>query len=199
MTVVAPLSRSETQRRNREHLLAVARRLFLRDGYPATSLVTVAEEAGFSTGVVYSNFSGKSGLALGVLREIESEQIARLTSGLAEADDATSKLAVFEEWAEQALSSGWPRLELDFALAHREDAELVLAEGRRHEALVQIIVREIGPLLPEHLRTPAVEHAVADAVMNLAIGSAVRRIIDPNATVSELIGVLRGLVAGSLP
>ena len=195
---MAPLTRSETQRRNREHVLEVARRLFLRDGYAATSLAAVAEEAGISTGVVYSNFSGKSGLALAVLREIEAEQIERLTSGIAAAGNASDKLAVFDAWAEDALTSGWPRLELDFALDHRDDPELVLAEGRRHESLVRLIVAEIGPLLPESLRTPAVEHAVADAVMNLAIGSAVRRIIDPKATVSELLGVLRALVSGSL-
>ena len=41
--------------------------MFLRDGYAATSLEKVAEEAGFSKGAVYSNFDGKDALCLAVL------------------------------------------------------------------------------------------------------------------------------------
>src|SRR5213083_506367 len=44
----APLSRAESQARTRRLLVETARAMFLRDGYAATSLERVADEAGFS-------------------------------------------------------------------------------------------------------------------------------------------------------
>lgn len=196
---VASMSRGETQQRNRERVLGAARELFLRDGYAATSLVAVARHAGFSTGAVYSNFPGKLGLALEVLREIEAERVAELAADLLAAEPTADKLTVVRAWVEAALASGWPRLELDVALTHRDDPDLVRLEHERHDALVRRIGVEVRPFLPERLRTPTVEHAVADAVMNLTIGSAVRRIFDPEADVSELLDTLHALVSGRLP
>ena len=54
-------------------LVETARAMFLRDGYAATSLEKVAEEAGFSKGAVYSNFDGKDDLCLAVLETIHHE------------------------------------------------------------------------------------------------------------------------------
>ena len=53
------VSRAERQAQTRERLIAVAREMFLTDGYAATSLDKVALQAGFSKGAVYSNFAGK--------------------------------------------------------------------------------------------------------------------------------------------
>ena len=57
-------SRAERQAQTREKLIAVARQLFIADGYAATTLDKVAEAAGFSKGAVYSNFSGKEELCM---------------------------------------------------------------------------------------------------------------------------------------
>ncbi|MDN5852536.1 MAG: TetR/AcrR family transcriptional regulator, partial [Actinomycetia bacterium] len=63
-------TRAERQAQTREALISVARELFLRDGFAATSLDRVAVEAGFSKGAVYSNFSGKEELGLAVLDDL---------------------------------------------------------------------------------------------------------------------------------
>ena len=47
----------------------MANRLFLRQGFVATSLTQIAEEAGVTKGAVYSNFASKEELFLTVLRE----------------------------------------------------------------------------------------------------------------------------------
>ena len=62
---MARLTRAESQERTRRLLVEAATRLFLRDGFRATSLETIAEEAGFSRGAVYSNFASKT--AIGVV------------------------------------------------------------------------------------------------------------------------------------
>jgi AcrR family transcriptional regulator len=62
-------TREESQARTRAQLLRAADRLFLRDGYVATSLAAIAEEAGLTKGAVYSNFESKEDLFLAVLQQ----------------------------------------------------------------------------------------------------------------------------------
>ncbi len=52
--------------RTRAELIAVAERRFSADGYHATSLDVVADEAGFTKGAVYSNFASKEDLFFAV-------------------------------------------------------------------------------------------------------------------------------------
>jgi AcrR family transcriptional regulator len=63
------LSRVEAQSATRRDLMRAASRLFLRDGYVATSLAHIADEAGVTKGAVYSNFDSKEDLFLALLRE----------------------------------------------------------------------------------------------------------------------------------
>lgn len=64
-----PNSRRDQQQRNRAALVFAAREVFARDGYHGAGLDVIAREAGFSKGVVYSNFTGKADLFLAVMDE----------------------------------------------------------------------------------------------------------------------------------
>ena len=61
------LRREEQVERNRGLVLAAARRVFLARGYVSASLDAIAEEAGFSKGVVYSQFASKADMFLSLL------------------------------------------------------------------------------------------------------------------------------------
>ena len=67
---------------NRASVLAAARRVFLAKGYAGATLEAIAEEAGFSKGVVYSQFGGKADLFLALLdarideRAAQNERVA---------------------------------------------------------------------------------------------------------------------------
>src|SRR5580704_16177584 len=63
------LSRAEQNDRNRALLFAAARRVFLARGYHAATLEQIADEAGFSKGVVYSRFASKADLFLALLED----------------------------------------------------------------------------------------------------------------------------------
>lgn len=63
------LSRYESKSATRRDLLRAASRLFLRNGFVATSLANIADEAGVTKGAVYSNFSSKEDLFLALLAE----------------------------------------------------------------------------------------------------------------------------------
>jgi AcrR family transcriptional regulator len=79
------LSRAEQNERNRALVLAAARRIFLARGYHAATLDEIADEAGFSRGVVQSRFGNKADLFLALLEERIAEraaQNARLADGL---------------------------------------------------------------------------------------------------------------------
>lgn len=179
---MARLTRTETQTRNRAQVLASARRLFLRDGYQATSLAAIADEAGFSTGVVYSNFAGKSELAVLVLRDIQTEQAEALQAALVDERSLGGKLDAAQRWADEALSSGWARFELEFALDARADPRLVAEEAQRHETATRAFAETLEGLLPPALATVVPPRAVAAALLNVAYGVAVRALIDPSVT-----------------
>jgi AcrR family transcriptional regulator len=65
----------------RAQLLDAALRVFLRRGFHAASLDEIAEEAGYTTGAVYSNFKGKEDLFLAVL-DAEAQRRFPLRSAL---------------------------------------------------------------------------------------------------------------------
>ena len=62
----APPLRRQSQRaqarRNSEAIIAVARRRFLEDGFTATTIASIAEDAGVSADTIYKSFGGKPGL-----------------------------------------------------------------------------------------------------------------------------------------
>lgn len=72
------LTREESKAQTREEVLRAAGRLFLRDGFVATSLSAIAEEAGVTKGAVYSNFESKEDLFLTIVRgEAQQRAAAR--------------------------------------------------------------------------------------------------------------------------
>src|ERR1700677_3877481 len=68
------LSREEQVERNRRLVLEAARRVFLARGYASATLDASAEEAGFSKGVVYSQFASKADMFLALLEASISER-----------------------------------------------------------------------------------------------------------------------------
>jgi AcrR family transcriptional regulator len=70
------LTRDEKKAQTRLRLLQAAATVFTRRGYHAATVDEVAEEAGFTVGALYSNFSGKQDLFLAMLDEHFDRQMA---------------------------------------------------------------------------------------------------------------------------
>src|SRR5690349_13695323 len=104
------LSRAEQVERNRELVLEAARQVFLERGYAGATVDAIALEAGFSKGVVYSQFAGKPDLFLALLerriaeRAAENAQAAEGKAGL----DGFRELALLN--AHRSEDSAWSRL-----------------------------------------------------------------------------------------
>ena len=81
-------------------MLRAAGRLFLRNGFVATPLSEIADEAGLSKGAVYSNFESKEDLFLALLQGEgtsgtwgEREELAPSDPATGAGDDAAARMA----------------------------------------------------------------------------------------------------------
>jgi AcrR family transcriptional regulator len=191
---VGRLTRAESQARTRELLIATARRLFLRDGYHATSLERVAEAAGFSKGAVYSNFATKDELCQVVIETIRAEQVRTIVDAFGGEGTAEDRLAVFHAWARRSIGDpGWTLLEAEFAVhAARRDPRLreqVAVGGRGWaDALRMLIVQEADR---RGVRLPLPAGELADVLLGLGIGLGLRRAVDPAVSPAALTGLIR--------
>ncbi|MFF0270684.1 TetR/AcrR family transcriptional regulator [Kribbella sp. NPDC004536] len=193
------MTRAESQARTRETLVATATTLFLRDGYAATSLEKVADEAGYSKGAVYSNFRNKDELCLVVVDAIRSDQARRMAAALEGADTLEAMLVAFQHWAETTIGDvAWTVFEVEFATRARQD-EHIRRELAERNAQIRAAVTT---LLSEHadafgITLPLPAATCATALLSLGVGLGVQRAIDPDVGVAVLPNMIRLLAGGS--
>ena len=138
------LSRKESQELTRQRLLDAAVVVFAEKGFALARLDEVAEQAGYSKGAVYSNFSSKEELALAVLDKQRDQQLEMI---------AEQVLAHGHEtrfWAQQAQGSSQNLLSIELWVQaqHNEALREKMAERRRQTnyALAKILSSEAEPL-----------------------------------------------------
>ncbi len=128
------LTRAESQERTRAALVEAATKLYLRDGFKATSLDDVAEEAGYSRGAVHSNFDSKAELGAAVLDELyrnaaDSAAETLRSGGLGDLGKVVKTMA---DWAQVAIATpAWIRLEMEVAGASAYNDETRAATAKR--------------------------------------------------------------------
>lgn len=116
-------TQAERRQETRDEVLAAASRVFAKNGFHATSLDAVAEDAGFSRGAVYYNFSDKEQLFLELLdrRCAERARDIREVFGTGGEDIASTteqaQLAAREALEAMIGDPEWRALYLEF-LAH---------------------------------------------------------------------------------
>lgn len=178
------LSRAESQELTRQRLIEAGTKLYLRDGFKATSLDQVAEEAGYSRGAVHSNFSSKAELGSAVLDELyrtTSEAAAKTLrdNGFADFDDFVS---VFAGWVEAAVAQpDWIRLEMEVAGASAYDEETRAATAKRlahmRSAASTVLAQaaeESGIALPADVAT------LTSLILSTALGLGFQYSADPS-------------------
>ena len=126
------LSRAEQNDRNRALLLAAARRVFLARGYYAATLEQIADEAGFSKGVVYSRFASKADMFLALLEDRIEERAAQNADLARQLAGSGNFTAIFDlaQRAERG-APGWRLLVTEFRIHAGRDPEL----NRRYAAV----------------------------------------------------------------
>jgi AcrR family transcriptional regulator len=197
----ARMTREQSRANTRERLLRAARTVFARGGFHGASVEEIASEAGFSTGALYSNFTGKEDLFL-VLMEREIDEYAR------EISDAVRERSSIAERATGGARQWMTMIErepdvlllfMEFWAYGVRDARVRPKVAARfaqvRERLTALIVDGVREFELE-LDIPAEQLAVA--IDALADGIARQKLADPAAVPDELMGrVLSLLLAGA--
>jgi AcrR family transcriptional regulator len=187
------LTRAESRERTRMRIVDAATVLFLRDGFQATSLEQVAEEAGYTVGAVYSNFESKTAMGVAVIDELYACEEQRLAESLASVPegDVDGAFNALSTWAESTIGDpDWTRLEIETFSAHEESYRA--ATAARH-ARLRARCRELlaGRLLGDSSLDPDL---LATAMVGLALGIGLQRAADPRIPGRTWGEALRALV-----
>ena len=193
--------RGERRLITRAQLLDAAERVFARDGLRGASVDTIALEAGYSTGAVYSNFKGKEDLFLTLIEERIDPRLANVYEAM-----------------EAELAAGAPPLEAArrfvSTLRGERDAFLLLIDfwgqavrdptaaerfAQRHARLRTTVGHLLDAAIPE--REPGIglpTDQLATTLIALANGFAIELLADPDAVPDDLFGhAIGALVQGS--
>ena len=183
------LTRTERKERTRADLIEAARRVFLRNGFHAASLDAIAEEAGFTKGAVYSNFSSKDDLFLAVLTDYYDNQVRAYGEVLFEDETAEDayRTAARVYIATQSREPQWTPLVTEFTAhaSRREPLRLaVVAIRERFLDAIGELIAELGRRHGVEYLVPAREVARGSGAMMR--GMAVERLLDEEAVPPEL-------------
>jgi AcrR family transcriptional regulator len=199
------LTQAEAKERTRKQLLAAAARVFAQKGFGGASLEEIAELAGYTTGALYYNFSGKEQLFLELLSTGMTSEITRRTEAVTRAfSEETAAGDPFETLsgfvARQADRSGQlAALSAEFwlyAVRNPEAMDLIAAKfGEQDRALEPAI----AAAMERSGTPPGISPAEMTMVALSLFRSLVRRKrIDPAAVPDDMFArVLRRLFTGT--
>jgi AcrR family transcriptional regulator len=192
-TAVKVLTRAESQERTRARIVAAATRLFLRDGFGATSLETIGERAGYTRGAVYSNFESKTELGIAVIDWLYTAEQRRLAAAVESAGDPQAKLDALAAWADQTIGDrAWTRLESEVAAASKHDKPYRAAAAARYARLRAGAAEILEEALGEDLGIPT--ELLATAMVGLSLGIGVQRAADPKVKGSAMSDFLQAVL-----
>jgi TetR/AcrR family transcriptional regulator, transcriptional repressor of aconitase len=96
---VVPKVSAQYRDERRAHILAAARRCFVRDGFHQTSMQDLVREAGMSSGAVYRYFPGKDAMIVAIAEENLDQIVAIVQESVAHGGDLGAALAAALEFA----------------------------------------------------------------------------------------------------
>jgi len=181
--VMKRLSRAEQGERNRALVLDAARRVFLARGYYGATLEQIADEAGFSKGVVYSQFDSKADLFLALLEARISERAAE-NARLAETLAGGGGLPALVEHlaAGDRDTPGWALLVIEFRVHAARDPVLGRRYAAAHARTVEALAGALMTVGAHDGQAPAIEPSrLAELALALSFGVTLEEAASPDA------------------
>jgi AcrR family transcriptional regulator len=196
-------SRAHVKRRRgvtRERILEAAERLFLERGFSATSVHEIAADAGYTTGAVYSSFSGKADLFLAVADRLSTRQREIWRQAIQSVPDSKDAAAAMGAALALAMPKpAWSAVHYEFLSYAYRDERLRDEMARRYRdsnAYFSSLLEEVSSssALPVD--------RLAQTVLALMRGHAVTWFADPDledtTLFSDAVAVLFGAVTPDL-
>ena len=195
-------TREESRAETRARLLSAARAVFAQRGFRAATVEEIAQEAGFTTGALYSNFKGKEDLVLAVVEDMIAFEVR-------EYDEIFARGKTLEErarggadrWMEiLAEEPDYFPLFVELWSAALRDPELrdkfVVRSAAMRDASARLIEEGAADLgvgaSEDDLRT------LATVVSALGNGLAMEKTINPEAVPDELFGTVLAVLFEAL-
>ncbi|HSV40123.1 MAG TPA: TetR/AcrR family transcriptional regulator [Nocardioidaceae bacterium] len=189
------LSRKARQQRTVVDLLDAAERVFLAEGYHATTIAKIASEAGYTHGAVYANFEGKDALCMAVIERVIEAQMTNLEERLSKvAGDAEAALRVVEEWWQGLIQhEGLLVFALEFSLAamRSDRAEELRDHVRAGKKLIEAALAMTVD--PDSLPLPLPDAAAITFVLGVGLGF--DHAVDPEQPFERFAPALRALLS----
>jgi AcrR family transcriptional regulator len=192
------LRRVEMVERNREAVLAAARRVFIDKGYAGATLESIAEEAGFSKGVVYSQFESKADLFLALLERRMEERTQQNERIVAEHAGIGGLRKLLEAGAADAVAeSAWARVLIEFRALASRDPRVNQRYAAAHARTVQGLASELERLCAEANVEPRFPLPVmAEFILAMASGVTLEKTANPAALPFEALAQMVGTALG---
>ena len=177
------LRRAEQVERNREAVLDAARRVFLDRGYGGATVDAIAEEAGFSKGVVYSQFGSKADMFMALLEQRITERAAqneRIAAGKSVAEAARELLLAANR--DVVSEQGWAQLLVEFRAHAARDPVLNRRYADAHRRTVAQLAALLTGIYDRAGTPPAVPpQSMAEFVLAMGTGATLERAANPAA------------------
>jgi AcrR family transcriptional regulator len=192
------LRRDAQVERNRGLLLAAARRVFLARGFHGATLDAIAEEAGFSKGVVYSQFESKADLFLALLEERIAERAEQNERIVREAASGAAGLSAIVALGERlgAAEPEWSLLVLEFRAHAARDPALNVRYAAAHARTAERLAAVLSKLLPGAEAAWPPER-VATLLLALSSGVSLENLATPGALPPGAVGDLLARALGA--
>jgi AcrR family transcriptional regulator len=178
--------------------MEAAGRLFDTNGFSATSIADIADEAGYTTGALYSNFANKEDLFLAVLERQWATEVAGLRDAMTGADTMRGRLDVVGEWYVSQAGQGRRRMravaEIAMLASTGDAVRARMQEQRRllHHTVAELLHQQELELGNEfRMPVPALATAVLALLEGFALGAALDDDVDSSALVTALELLLR--------
>jgi len=202
MLVVKRLTRPEQNERNRTLVLDAARRIFLARGYHGATVEEIADEAGFSRGVVYSQFGTKADLFLALLERRMHQRAARTAELAAALSGEDGAVTLMEGAADRDSDDpGWGLLLIEFRVHAARDPELNKRYATAHQQTVERMAAVLGAIYGRAGQVPPLPSAhLAELMLALSSGVRLEQAANPAALPAAIrSAVLRRLISSHIP
>jgi AcrR family transcriptional regulator len=175
--------------------------VFLARGYVNATVDAIAEDAGFSKGVVYSQFDSKADMFLALLEARITERLARNQRLEASLDGRDLAVAVPElSRALQRSESEWTHLVLEFRVHAAREPALSRRYADLHERTISGLASVLARLHERAGTTPRYPvRVIAELVLSLDIGSFLEQLADPAAVNLPVPDVVSDLILQTAP
>jgi AcrR family transcriptional regulator len=186
--------RAEQVERNRGLVLAAARRVFLEKGYEGATLDGIAEEAGFSKGVVYSQFAGKGDLFLALLEQRIEERAAQNRRTAARHQGRDAAVALLRQFERDSRDeAGWARVLVEFRSRALRDPELNRRYAELHHRTIDALAEVVEAVRTDDTMPPA--RVMAQFILAFGAGLTLERGVDARALPTDdiITMIVRGL------